>query len=319
MRGNVRLTLYRGAWYATWLEDGQTRRRALRAKDRNAAEHALADFKAVLAGPIETVRGIVEAFIADRAGRQYLDRTLFCWKRLEPHFGDLRSKDITRQKCRVYIAARRGSGAADGTIIKELATLKAALRWHDRNTPAVIEMPPAPPPRDRYLTREEYRALRDAAKWIPHCELFVVLAYSTAGRAGAILELTWDRVDFDRGIIHLGEAVGVKGRASVPMTDSAREALQRARKAALTDYVIEYGGKPVRKIRATFLAAAKRAGLDGISPHVLRHTAAIHMAEAGIPLTEIAQYLGHRNLSVTYRTYARYSPDYLRKAANVLE
>lgn len=319
MRGNARLTLYRGSWYATWLEDGQTKRRSLRTKDRGTAEHALADFRIALSGPIETVGQIMEAFIADRAGRQYSDRMLFCWNRLEPHFGDLRPKDVTRHRCRVYISARRGSGAADGTIIKELATLKAGLRWHDRNTPAAIEMPTQPAPKDRYLTREEYRRLRDAARWIPHCELFVVLAYTTAGRAGAILELTWDRVDFDRGIIHLGEAVGTKGRASVPMTDSAREILMQARRAALTDHVIEYGGKPIRKIRATFLAAAKRAGLEDISPHVLRHTAAVHMAEAGVPITEIAQYLGHRNVSTTYRTYARYSPGYLRKAAEALE
>lgn len=331
MRGNKqterspRLTFYRGAWYATWIEDGQTKRRALRTKDRSVAEHALTDFRVAIEGPAETVGEIMQRFIADResrkidaAGRKYHERVSFSWKNLEPHFGNLRPKDVTRQACRGYTTERRRD-ASDGTIIKELSTLKAALRWYDRNTPAIVEMPPQPPPRDRYLTREEYRSLRDASRWIPHCELFVVLAYTTAGRAGAILELTWDRVDFDRGIIHLGEAVGTKGRATVPMTDAAREVLERARRAALSDHVIEYGGRPVKSIRNTFMAAAKRAGIEGVSPHVLRHTAAVHMAESGIPLTEIGQYLGHRNMTQTYRVYARYSPDYLRKAAGVLE
>lgn len=43
------------------------------------------------------------------------------------------------------------------------------------------------------------------------------------------------------------------------------------------------------------------------------------MAEAGIPMEEIAQYLGHANVEVTRKVYARYSPEYLRKAASALE
>ncbi len=49
------------------------------------------------------------------------------------------------------------------------------------------------------------------------------------------------------------------------------------------------------------------------------HSAAVHMAEAGIPMDEIAQYLGHENVDVTRSVYARFSPTYLRKAASVLE
>jgi len=43
------------------------------------------------------------------------------------------------------------------------------------------------------------------------------------------------------------------------------------------------------------------------------------MAEAGIPMEDIAQYLGHDDVTVTRRVYARFSPDYLRRAASVLE
>lgn len=61
--------------------------------------------------------------------------------------------------------------------------------------------------------------------------------------------------------------------------------------------------------------AVARAGLRGVTPHVLRHTAAVWMAEAGVPMTEIAAYLGHSDSRITERVYARFSPDYLRKAA----
>jgi integrase len=43
------------------------------------------------------------------------------------------------------------------------------------------------------------------------------------------------------------------------------------------------------------------------------------MAEAGRPMSEIAQYLGHTDEQVTFRVYARYSPEYLAHAAAALE
>ena len=56
-----------------------------------------------------------------------------------------------------------------------------------------------------------------------------------------------------------------------------------------------------------------------MSPHMLRHSVAVHMAEAGIDLWEISRYLGHSNVKVTQQVYARLSPEHLRKAAGALE
>ncbi|MCE8440887.1 hypothetical protein LZ187_14095 [Rhodovulum sulfidophilum] len=41
------------------------------------------------------------------------------------------------------------------------------------------------------------------------------------------------------------------------------------------------------------------------------------MAEAGVPISEISQYLGHSNVSVTARVHAWDSPNRLRRAAGV--
>lgn len=319
-REDARIKLYRGAYYVVWRDGGKTKRRALRTKDRGAAERALTDFLKSATGPRETVADIMNAYFEDRQHHPGLVRAKDAWKRLRPHFGHMRPEHVTRQECRAYTAMRRRR-AKDGTIIKELATLRAALRWQDRHTPAVIEMPRLPPPRDRYLTREEYRALREAAKATPHCYAFVWLAYRTAGRASAILALTWDRVDFRRGLIQLADDAdhGNKGRATVPMADDLAEVLRETQRGALTDRVIEFNGKPVRSIRKTFAAAVARAVLVDVSPHVLRHTAAVHMVESGVPLGEVSQYLGHSSTAITERVYARFSPSYLRRAAGALE
>lgn len=319
-REDVRIKLYRGAWYAIWREGNGTKRAALHTKDRGAAERNLIDFVKLNSAELETVSDIMLAFQEDRRGKPSESRIIDAWKRLKPHFGHLRPPDVTRQCCREYTAMRRRR-VKPGTIIKELSILRTALRWQDKNTPAIVELPPQPPPRDRSLTRAEYRLLRESAAPNPHCQLFIHVAYSTAGRAGAVLELTWDRVDFKRRIIQLAteDEHGNKGRATVPITDSLYAALVKAQEGATTEYVVEFGGRRVHSIRKAFKAACGRAGLEDVTPHVLRHTAAVHLAESGVPMSEIAQYLGHRDSSTTERIYARYSPDYLRRAAANLE
>ena len=111
-----------------------------------------------------------------------------------------------------------------------------------------------------------------------------------------------------------------KGRAIVPLNDSARAALIEAKAGALSDHVIEWAGGPVKSVRRSLDTALTKAKLktkqDGA--HLLRHSAAVLMAEAGIPMSEISQYLGHSSTAVTERTYARYSPQYLKKAAATL-
>ncbi|MEJ0012429.1 MAG: site-specific integrase [Bauldia sp.] len=137
-----------------------------------------------------------------------------------------------------------------------------------------------------------------------------------------MLELTWARCDLERGLIDLSAdevTARRKGRAVVPMNDLARAVLSEAKTGARTPYVIEWAGQRVQKVRKGIATAATRANLADVTPHVFRHTAAVWMAENGVPMAEIAQYLGHSDSRVTERVYARFSPDYLRKAAGALE
>lgn len=102
------------------------------------------------------------------------------------------------------------------------------------------------------------------------------------------------------------------------MNDTAYKHLAAAKEGALSDHVIEWGGLPVKSVKTAFRLLSKRAGVK-VTPHMLRHSAAVWMAEGGIPMSEISQYLGHTNTTVTERVYARFSPGYLRKAASVLD
>lgn len=149
----------------------------------------------------------------------------------------------------------------------------------------------------------------------------MLLMLTTAARVSALLELTWDWVDLDRRQINLrtpGSATR-KGRAIVPINNGLFTALSEAQVAGISEYVIEWAGKRVGSIRKGLETAGAAAGVSGVSAHVFRHTAAVHMAEAGIPMSEISQFLGHTNTSITERVYARYSPSHLQRAAAVLD
>jgi integrase len=182
-----------------------------------------------------------------------------------------------------------------------------------------VERPAKPKPKERWLTQEEAARLVHASDG--HIRLAILLMLSTACRVGAALDLTWDRVDLEKGEIVLGlpDATTRKGRATVPITSGLRAALSFAREASMSDNVIEWSGKPVGSITKGFAAAVERAGLENVTPHTLRHTAAVWMIADGIPMQKVSQYLGHTNTQVTERVYARYAPDHLRDAAEALD
>jgi integrase len=105
------------------------------------------------------------------------------------------------------------------------------------------------------------------------------------------------------------------------MTQTLRRVLMEAQENALTDYVVEYGGRQVGSVKKGLHAAAARAGVPWGGAHDLRHSAAVHMAEAGVGPTEIALFLGHKvpGMSRATSIYAKHGPDFLRDAIKVLE
>lgn len=279
-----------------------------------------------------TVDEVFDLYIKDREreGKSAIPRMRQCRELLKPHFGSLLPSDIDKLKCRNYEKLRRNINVGDATIRTELTYLSIALRFAVDmkliNDAPKIWRPPQSRPRssveDYHLTRAQAKRLLKAAEDTPHLKLWIILALSTAGRPLHILQLTWDRVDFHKGTINLDDPNRdrtAKGRARVPMNDEVREALmEQRRRSPTTTYVVEFNGKPLKRIKGALERAAKRAGLK-VSPYVLRHTAGVWMAEAGLPMEEIAQYMGHTDLRTTYRVYARFSPTHLKRAANTLQ
>jgi len=310
----------------TWWRDGKRHRYSLGTNDPREADRLAPALYAELTRPKgTTVEELWSAYVRDKSGRAVVVTMLHTWKALADAFGRHEAREVSIEDCRAHILRRRGAGIKDGTIHTELGHLRMVLRWAEKHGLIAraphIERPPKPRPRERHLSREQVRALIDGAT-LPHVRLYAILAYTTAARNSAILGLRWERCDFETGRIDLRDPLLTaphKGRAIVPMLRTARAALLDARQGALTDYVIEWARRPVKSVKRGLAAAAQRAGLEHVSPHMLRHSAAIHMAEEGVGMEEIAQMLGHSNVNVTRNVYARFSPDYLGRAAAALE
>lgn len=325
-----RIVRYRDQYCLYWRVGGKVRRRLLKDElgepvtNRENAERVALDVQRSAIKPLGNLIGdLADKYFIDKKGRIVSYENMeFAWKAIQPFVAHLRPEHITREWCIEYTAAQRAKGRADGTIRKQYTVLSAICHWSDKHSPILIELPPMPAPRDRYLTKDEARRLIAAATgkpYEPHIRLFIVLALCTGARASALLEMKWNQIDFARGRIDLGKSVGNKGRAQPPMNNTARTALVAAFESRMTDYVIEYAGGPVKSIKKGFANACRRAGFDDVHPHVLRHTAAVWMVDAGRPMAEVAQYLGHSSEAVTFSTYARYSPNHLRGAADALE
>jgi len=314
-----------GIWHVRWFEARRARTRSASTRDRAKAEEYLAHFLLEMRRPDlgqnATIGAILDLWLAHRS-RLSQRETAVKVAALKRHVGWLRIEDYRAAHTRSYIAARRKDGCVDNTIYEELAKLSVALRW------AVSEqMVTAAPkivsgikrkPRTRWLTRDEADKLLAACK-VPHVRLFVMLGLHTGARTEAILELTWDRVDFAALLVDYGIKDGGKNRAVVPINDDLLPALREARAAATTRFVIEWAGRPVHKIRDVFYRTAERAGLAHCSPHDLRRSAGHWLLQAGTRIAEVAAVLGHASSATTERVYARLYPEHLRAAVKRLE
>jgi integrase len=301
-----------------------------------------------------TIAAILDGYYADAESREVgsLPSINSCRKALKRHIGDLFPTNINNATARRYAKERRLAGTksiapptpprkdggavrppkavksrpvSDGTIIKDLITLRAALNWAEKegwiDRAPLFAMPvDQPDPRDYWLHRPEAERLI-AACLAPHVRLFVILSLHTAGRSGAILDLTWDQVDFATGTINLqlpSRRRTKKRRALVPMTNTARAALLEAHEVAVSDHVIEWRGEGIRTVLKTFKRYAADAGLPRCIPYTLRHTAATWMIQDGRSLGEVARYLGNTEKMVE-KVYGHHAPDYLARAAAALD
>jgi integrase len=255
------------------------------------------------------------------------ERIAYAIDALLPFWSGRMVADITRETCRAY---GRDRARAPGTIRRELGMLRASINHEVREgrltRPVTVWLPPKPDGKDRWLTRSEFAGLLRAGRRDKRCRLylplFCLIGLYTGARKGAILSLRWPQVDLDRARIDFnspGLARTSKGRPIIPIPRGLLWFLRKAReRGSELGYVVNRDGRRIKDVKRSFPTACRRAGLAGVTPHTLRHTAGTWMAQRAVPLWEIAGYLGQTH-ERTAAIYSHHSPDHLARAREALD
>jgi len=122
-------------------------------------------------------------------------------------------------------------------------------------------------------------------------------------RQGEILSLAASQIDLDRRVARLSETKNGSAR-TVPLSSVALEVLRAALQCPLRagSALLFPGttGKPYAITRPWQLAV-KRAGIQGLRFHDLRHEAVSRLVERGLSDQEVAAISGHRSMQMLRR------------------
>jgi len=239
-----------------------------------------------------------------KANRRWWTRELSRLKVLVGFFGKSFLNEVTSYDVERYIEKRRKTVTGPG-VNRELAALKAmfnkAVEWgfsSGRNPVKGIKYFPE---------REMERILSDdeASRLAAACSLslrpVVIVALNTGMRKSEILDLRWENVDFGRKYIRVERSKNNRTR-KVPMNSAVLEELRRLRGNG-SEYVFtkERSEGKLCCIATAFKTACRRAGIQRLRFHDLRHTFATNLVVNGVDLVTVKEILGHSDISMTVR------------------
>ncbi|HTD54456.1 MAG TPA: site-specific integrase [Silvibacterium sp.] len=177
----------------------------------------------------------------------------------------------------------------------------------------------------KILSREEVAQLIEASSGLFERTLLMVL-YGTGMRRAEVAKLKIVDVDSQRMVLHVVNGKGGKDR-DLPLSPTLLETLRaywrwlKPRTYLFPSRMHRDHEQPIsdKTVWHACAEAARKAGIrKRVSPHLLRHSWATHLLEAGTDLRTIQLLLGHEDLETTAR-YLHLSAQHLHQVSNPLE
>jgi len=146
---------------------------------------------------------------------------------------------------------------------------------------------------------EEEKLLRNAA---PYLQDLICFALNTGLRVGEIFSLCWSNVDLEKNILNVFAPKTQKIRG-IPINKDARRVLEFWVLGKRNEFVFYNPdtGKPFVDLKIGFKLACKKAEIDGVTWHTLRHTFASRLVDRGVDIVTVKELLGHSSIMVTMR------------------
>ncbi len=167
------------------------------------------------------------------------------------------------------------------------------------NPVSAVRKPSASKGRTRRLDSDEAQRLKEALGQSrnPIVREVVLFAVATGMRRGEILSLSWENIDFDRRTAHLPLTKNGEPR-TVPLSPRALGILQRMKQIDQNGLVFPISANA---FRLAWERAKRRARIEDLRFHDLRHEAISRFFEMGLSVPEVALISGHRDAKMLLR------------------
>lgn len=212
-----------------------------------------------------------------------------------------------------------------GTVNRIMAFLRAVInavyreyQWCGQSAPPLFRMLRGEHSRIRYITPEEFERL---LQYLPEQHGRAArMAVATGMRQSNVMNLRWDQVDLVGRVARIDGVLMKNGQAlSIPLNDEALEVLRLQHNPSAWVFPGRRRGEPLGKIsHRLWVECCRRAGIEDLHWHDLRHTWASWLRQSGASMDVIQQLGGWKDSAMVQR-YAHLSLDHLRGAASLVD
>lgn len=176
------------------------------------------------------------------------------------------------------------------------------------NYSTALVLPDASAPKTRVLSADEVQAIRSAtddARLGETARIALTLIY-TGMRLNELLTARRENVHADEGYLIGGEKTEAGRDRVIPLHPDIMPYILQWLDGNDTPYLIpsKYGlPRDHNNVRKSFNSLMRKIGIEGVTPHTCRHTAATKFAAAGLPPEVTKQILGHADITTTLNIY----------------
>lgn len=173
--------------------------------------------------------------------------------------------------------------------------------------------------RESQLTVRDLKAIMENAA--PHLAWAIEVQWNLGTRPGKseLTAIQWTDVNFEQKEVRVRGTKTATSNRIIPVSDSFLDRLREKKIKAKSLYVIEYGGRQVKKFRRSFKTACEKAGIEyNVRMYDIRHLFASASLSGGADLAAVSQLLGHASTKMTADTYYHVLAGEKRRAINTL-